>query len=299
MTLLLGCCALAGMVCGEVWYVPGWNRTTETNGLAYASCTNVFADAVCVFKGWDGDRGWWTSAKNADQEGARLAAEIAALPEEARADLTLVGHSLGGRIIARALARLAARGVAIRQGILLAPAIPMRDADVAKMGGGAKLPVLVVVNPEDTVLKYVYTLSGAEKPALGADGTPYPIFNVAEYAVSSDITCETKVDAAWGRSETVKRICNHLAVFYFEELRRVLAGTPSPQAQTRVVQDKINVAWKVMDAGVWWDVLASSNGWKLEKNVVTGHCRILDPERRRRAWGRETRMRESFRALAR
>lgn len=31
-----------------------------------------------------------------------------------------------------------------------------------------------------------------------------------------------------------------------------------------------------MDSMVWWDVLDSSGGWKLEKNKVTGHCRIID-----------------------
>ena len=55
-------CAVVGVkVCvgaasAEVWYVPGWNRTTETNGLAYTSCTNVFKGKVCAFWGWDGDR---------------------------------------------------------------------------------------------------------------------------------------------------------------------------------------------------------------------------------------------------
>lgn len=290
-------CVLAGAARGEVWYVPGWNRTTETNGLAFTSCTNVFVDSTCVFRGWDGNHGWWKSARNADLEGARLAEEIAGLEEDVRENLTLVGHSLGGRIIARSLARLSEKGVRIRQGILLAPAIPMRDTDVVKMGAGSALPVLVLVNPQDLVLKYIFSLSGAEKPALGTDGTPGPVYNVSEYAVSSNITNETKVDAKWGRFKNIKRLCNHLAVFYFEELRRVLAGTPSPNAQTRIVQDRINVAWKVMDKGVWWNVLEASGGWKLEKNIVTGHCRILDPDKRRRAWGSEEKMRESFLAL--
>ena len=30
----------------EVWYVPGWNRTAERDGLAYTSCTNVFKGNV-------------------------------------------------------------------------------------------------------------------------------------------------------------------------------------------------------------------------------------------------------------
>ena len=49
-----------------------------------------------------------------------------------------------------------------------------------------------------------------------------------------------------------------------------------------------------MDSMVWWDVLDSSGGWKLEKNKVTGHCRIIDPDKLRTAWGREAEMRAAF-----
>ena len=40
--------------------------------------------------------------------------------------------------------------------------------------------------------------------------------------------------------------------------------------------------------------LDSSGGWKLEKNKVTGHCRIIDPDKLRKAWGRESEMRSAF-----
>ena len=285
--------AMAGFA-AEVWYIPGWNRTTETNGLAYASCTNVFSSANCSFKSWDGDGSWWSSAEKADLESQRLANEIAALPVATRRQLTIVGHSLGGRIVARTLARLSEKEIKIKQGIMLAPAIPVREPDVLKMGAGCELPALLVVNPEDVVLKYIFTISGVKDPSLGADGSPRPLDNVSEYSVPDDITDRTKVDALWGKLEWVKRMCNHLACFYFDELRKILEGQPSKKAQTRIVQGHINFEWKVMDKGVWWIVLDSWSGWKLERNRVTGHCRILNPDKRRVAWGNEAEMRESF-----
>ena len=106
----------------EVWYVPGWNRTAETNGLAYTSCTNVFKGNVCAFWGWDGDRSWSTSAANADVAAKRLAAEIAATNAAFRSELVIVGHSLGGRIVSRSLALLGRRGLKVKQGIVLAGA---------------------------------------------------------------------------------------------------------------------------------------------------------------------------------
>ena len=288
LVAVLGLAASASAA--EVWYIPGWNRTQEVDGLAYDRCTNVFANATCRFHIWDGNRMWGTSAKNADAEAVRLADRIAAMDTASRTNLTLVGHSLGGRIIARTLANLSARDLKIKQGILLAPAIPMKALDVARMGGGSVQPVLLLCNPQDVVLKYVFTIAGGEEnPSLGADGTPWVIPNVIQYSVPSD--------TFWGQSETVKRICNHLAAFYFTELGKILAGTPSPRVQVRVPQDKVNVETKVMDAGLWWTVVDEYRGWKFERNIVTGHCRILDPDKRRVAWGNETELRRSFNTI--
>lgn len=49
--------------------------------------------------------------------------------------------------------------------------------------------------------------------------------------------------------------------------------------------DLINIPLPVMDAGVFWDTLVESRGWKLQKNTVTGHARIIDNHKIRRAWG--------------
>lgn len=291
--------AVVGMVAGsaraEVWYVPGWMRSGEPEGGAWRSFTNVFATAECAFWAWDGDHRWSTAVTNADAAAGRLAEELRAMDAKRRAGLTLVGHSLGGRIIARSLAKLGADGIKVSQGILLAPAIPAADGDVAKMGAGSEMPLLVVVNPQDITLKYVYTMAGGEPgPSLGTDGTRTLPENVVECSCPETITEETEITDFWGKTDVVKRIANHHASFYFTELGRILEGRPSRRVQMMVPQDKVNVEWKVMDAGVWWDVLQVREGWKLERNIVTGHCRILNPEKRRVAWGREASMRESF-----
>ena len=279
----------------EVWYVPGWNRTAEREGLAFTSCTNVFKDAQCRFWQWDGDHGWSKSVRNADEAAKRLADEIAATNEAFRSELVVVGHSLGGRIVARALAELSRRNERIAQGIMLAPSISMDDEDLGVMGRGCDTPAIVVVNPQDTVLKFCYDVAGGEEgSAFGMNGSPVALANVVEYSVPGNITADTDIDAPWGRYESVKRICNHLAAFYFTELARILDGSPSPDALVRVPQGKVNLEWKVVDAGVWWDVLDAYCGWKLERNVVTRHCRIVSPGRRRAAWGSEAKMRRSF-----
>jgi hypothetical protein len=45
---------------------------------------------------------------------------------------------------------------------------------------------------------------------------------------------------------------------------------------------------------VWWDVLDEKSNWKLERNIVTGHCRIINPEKIRVAWGEKSKMEQAF-----
>ncbi len=94
---------------GKVWYVPGWNRAEKADDLAYPACTGLFGTERCEFKAWKGDCLWQEAVKNADREVEVLTDSIIGMDEEARGDLTLVGHSLGGRITARVLVRLAER----------------------------------------------------------------------------------------------------------------------------------------------------------------------------------------------
>lgn len=282
----------------EAWYVPGWMRTKEPEELAWNSFTNVFSTTKNRFRKWDGNQLWPTAAKNADLEAVKLADEIKKMPEWRRARLTLVGHSLGGRIVARALAKLSLDGVKVKRGILLAPAIPANDFELQKMGLGSKEPLIVVANPDDITLKYVYTIAGGEDgPAYGASTAFKTPKNVKEVRVPEDITKNTVIDAFWGRFDAVKEIANHHASFYFEELSRVLDGKESKGVRVMVPQDKINFEWKVMDAGVWWDILDEKDGWKLERNIVTGHCRILNPEKIRVAWGERTKMEKAFKKV--
>ena len=294
------CASLARCAFAEAWYVPGWLRTQEPEGGAWTSFTNVFSSSECAFWRWDGDELWPKAVRNADAAGLRLAQEIRAMPASRRASLALVGHSLGGRIIARALADLGASGDRISTAALLAPAIPADDPDIAKIGAGSKSPVILVVNPQDITLKYVYATAGGESGrALGANGTPTPIDNVMEFSVPADITDTTDIYDIWGASDTIKRIANHHASFYFAELGRIMDGKPSKNVQMVVPQGNVNIESKVIDAGIWWDVLDYSQGWKLERNILTGHCRILNPSKRRIAWGSEAKMRVSFEKVKR
>lgn len=47
----------------------------------------------------------------------------------------------------------------------------------------------------------------------------------------------------------------------------------------------INIPIRVMNKKVFWDVLAESDGWELQRHKITNHARIIDNSNIRRAWG--------------
>ena len=282
------------IMAATVWFIPGGLRTAEPHEGIMECVSNAFPEASVEFKSWDGDNVVWPlSVDSADKESWRFAFEVAMMPPEVRTNLTLVGHSLGGRITARVLARLAENGLKVKQAILMGAAIPANDPDLAKMGLASELPVLAVCNPKDHVLRYVYaTVGGEGAVAFGANGTPTPCTNVVECVTPKDITREVEIGGIWAK-KMIKEIANHHEKFYLEYARRILGGE-EPSGRVMVPQDFPGVEGHVMDSEIWWMVLDSSGGWKLEKNKVTGHCRIIDPGKLRKAWGRESEMRAAF-----
>ncbi len=58
-----------------------------------------------------------------------------------------------------------------------------------------------------------------------------------------------------------------------------------------------NIVFPTMGGYVWWRDLVNVNGWRIQQNSITKHCRILDPADYRRAWGGEKAMTELFEKL--
>lgn len=220
--LLLGSLlALASAAKPEVWYVPGWLRCGGADPVAWTALTNAFPAAKAVYVDWDGNHGWGRSVTNADVAVEMLAARLAALPEPVRTDLTLVGHSLGGRIVVKTLARLAERDLKVGRGVALAAALPADDPALETAGRGSRKPFVLINNPKDGTLKYAYRVArGVHGPALGLVGPVAPHENVQAVSVPAEITRETEVAAAWGKVELFKKLAAHHAVFYLSELKR-------------------------------------------------------------------------------
>lgn len=46
-----------------------------------------------------------------------------------------------------------------------------------------------------------------------------------------------------------------------------------------------NIPFPTMGGQVFWNELANVNGWRVQENQITHHCRVLNPDDVRVAWG--------------
>ena len=202
-------------------YVPGWHRCGCGEDEAFRSLQAAFSDAMVEVRDWAGNASWRTARENADREAELLAAELAALPAEERDSLVVVGHSLGGRIVVRALSRLNDRGCKVKQAVVLAAALPCDDESIGGFAAASCAPAVIVCNPRDPMLKYGYRPFGGERAqALGTAGPAAPIANCQVVTVDPAAVKEAPLDALWAKIGWFRTVAAHYAPFYLERLRK-------------------------------------------------------------------------------
>ena len=286
--------------CTRAVYVPGWFRNGCDPSQELALLAEAFPGAACETHAWEGDGvDFWACRDEADAEGRRFGAALAALPEEERAGLALVGHSLGARVVARALATLAAEGKTVRSAALLAAALPEDDPGLAAAARGCAERLVVVSSRGDAMLKWLYGAGGEGlAQARGLNGWPAPVpTNVVQRYLPPSFADGFVPDAPLMDFAAMRRLCLHYAPFYLRYLADL--GCPDaaapPDDPDVVRQGWPNLALPTVDAEVWWVVEDRFEpGWKLERNTFFGQWRILDPDGWRAAWGDEAAMRRSF-----
>lgn len=208
-------CALVA----AVLYVPGWHRCGRGEDEAFRAIQAVYTNAEVSVRSWNGNCRWKKARVNADAEAVRLAAELKAMSEFERSRLTIVGHSLGARVVIRALARLNEDGFKVKQAVVLAAAIPCDDSRLEAFAAASAEPALIVCNPSDTMLKYGYRPFGGEgAKALGAVGPSRKIKNCVVRTVSPDTIRSMPLDALWARVGWFRTIAAHYAPFYIRQI---------------------------------------------------------------------------------
>ncbi|MDO4630307.1 MAG: hypothetical protein Q4C70_14105 [Planctomycetia bacterium] len=194
------------------------------------------------------------------------------LPTFEREGLVLVGHSLGGKVLIKTLARCAKHRIRVKNLILLGAAIDNNDADIEVALAATHDIPCSVVNMEDYALWFYRQFE-----TCAAMGTGY-----------KSILPKTKF------IEIVSEQGNfHHVIAYLRRYQKYCQNT-SDDTGIVVPQDLYNIELGVYDGKVWWSNLYSYNNWQLQQNNVTGHCRILYPWGERVAWGSRTLMFNSF-----
>ena len=160
----------------KVIFIPGWNPGEYDHQSKIAKLQEIFPDAEVVLHSWNSaDKNFGRVFELSESEAVALADTLAALPDSELSNITLVGHSLGGRIAIRVMAKLAAQNRKIQRGIFLGAAINDDDPDIASAITASRLPNINIYNRHDYVLRHFfkgYSMAVGQKCyALGTFGT--------------------------------------------------------------------------------------------------------------------------------
>lgn len=168
-----------------VCFFPGWNTNNVPQDEQLLFLKERFPFAEIKVRYWDSKREWNTARKNADRFGKNIGDELATLSESELQTLVLVGHSLGGRVVVRALAHLSDHQKMARRAILLGAAIDQSDQEILKATHAVMTPIANYYNPKDATLKILYQAAEL-KPALGCIGNK-DIQGLEEFEIPRDL----------------------------------------------------------------------------------------------------------------
>ena len=256
-------------------FIPGF-KTKEVSSEDYSKhIRDIFPDSEIDVQKWESDRSlldWHEAVKIADLSTAFIVEKIERMPVEKRQDLVLIGHSLGGRIAIRTLAKLSDNDMQIKRGIFLGAAIPDDDPDIEKALKATRLPCINISNREDYVLRNIYGMVGEKtfdtnlKCAFGAYGchVKHPKAALLDYSMP--------VTSAEKNKGTIDKYENHKVSYYFTELGILL--------NSRQYGEYANPISHIRKASLEkgnWEMNNDFHGWRMFHNSYTKQLKIVSP----------------------
>lgn len=271
-----------------VLYIPGWQSqqgeeyeemVRERQEEEIRLLQKSYPGAKIVYTYWDNAVSWSQCVKNTDFLIRDLGKLVQSLTPEQRANLILVGHSLGGKCVIHIMSDLYSKGMRVKQGVFLAAALPDDAPEIGRAINASQEPVINLFCPTDGVLRAILGLVG-NAPPLGAYGNalPYPPDRFLQYHVEPHFTG----DWDW--------IHNHWSVHYLELLNKIRLSKTLPPNEIHPAEREIKLPHGTTpiyqtDANLTaWETLRTHKGWRLQNsNVIPFHYRILDRRDRIRA----------------
>ena len=247
-------------------YVPGWKNKGVSQEDQVKLLKKIYPHSRIFVKGWDSDGDFETCKNRADEYVETLAEEICAMSQKDQHNLILIGHSLGGRIAVKTVARLKSKNICIRKGVFLGAAIPDNAPEIAAAFGATIEPCINIHNKNDFVLRHIYSVFGdGLLDALGAYGYSKPFYGVhmLQYEIKSNENTVTSLDDYKGKMD------NHNVKQYMAKLAEIEKTTAEPSSAVlgKTLAQTLPATWVI---------LKKCCAWKLESQKITSLYRIIN-----------------------
>jgi len=234
---------VAGCGCALV-HVDGFDNSLEDARANFDAVVNGYRESggTCRAYGfaWRSDPGL-LSLRRAEREvderaGASLASVLDQIADRCPASsISVTSHSLGARVVLRALAHRAARGRAPVDSIALAapavPAVELRSGGALASGLSGSRRIAIFRNSEDYILGVLYPLFTGGRAALGQFGLRSALRDVVARAAARG-TAIFDIDCAsiWGPHHSARESFDaRFWSLYFAHL-----GVPDDAARLRI-----------------------------------------------------------------
>lgn len=270
-----------------ILFVPGFLSRRVSDDDYSDILRNVFPKSEVEIAKWESGLSasdWDVAIDNAELFAEELFEKIEKKDVSERENLVLIGHSLGGRIVIRTLAKLANQNKKIRRGVFLGAAIPDDDNDISLAIRATIFPCINIFSRDDYVLRNVYGTVGEKnteaymKCALGAYGSRlrHPNLAMLEFSIKGENEDEIQDE----------KYNNHSARQYILELgehlndNSIISALFPPMSPRRLSLEKDS--WKEVD---------QIEGWTLYKHILTNQYKIVSP------WGNVSVLADEEKAL--
>ena len=265
----------------KVIFIPGW----YTEWINYSRHRKVLEELfpgaeLEVFK-WDSNRMWENAKFSAEAAVNELCVHLENSTD--RSEITLIGHSLGGRIVMECAVALVKKNCRIKQAILLGTA---GNIDAEKLDALQKFSIREVINIccfNDNMLKLY--ISKEKSLPLGFSGISHPAANFRQFRMEipdGDVKIG-KVTVMPGEAmKPLRETIAHLALYYLKTLKMALNGELTPYCLNYPELERIAAQDSVKpDKLPGFKEVSSFDNWILEKRKWKGSCRIIAPSGRK------------------
>lgn len=282
-----------------VIFIPGWFTEWINYSRHRKLLSELFPGAELQIHKWDSNRMWKNAKISAAQAVPELTAKLISAKNTEK--ITLIGHSLGGRIILDSVAALAAKKIKVKQVILLGSAVKPDDKTLELLPEISAEPVINICCPEDNILK-LYCQEENEIP-LGFAGIPHPAGNFRQFRMevpekSVKIGKLTIIPAE--TLETPRQAAAHLAIYYLKTLHQAFSGEVPEYYLDYAALKKIarkNSREIMMRSG--FSEVEELDGWQFARHSKKNFWRITTPAGKSFYYSDETSALANFREIKR